>query len=76
VPYDGLDAAVESWIASLLACGPNAVRVQKRLINDWERMAITDAAKVGIEAIAGCYATDEPNRLMTAFLEGRKKQSS
>ena len=76
VPYDGLDAAVESWIASLLACGPNAVRVQKRLINDWERMAITDAAKVGIEAIAGCYATDEPNRLMTAFLEDRKRQSS
>jgi len=76
VPYDGLDAAVEGWIASLLACGPNAVRVQKRLINDWERMAITDAAKVGIEAIAGCYATDEPNRLMTAFLEDRKRQSS
>ena len=76
VPYDGLDAAVEGWIASLLACGPNAVRVQKRLINDWERMAITDAAKVGIEAIAGCYATDEPNRLMTAFLEARKRQSS
>jgi enoyl-CoA hydratase/carnithine racemase len=68
VPYDGLDDAVEGWIASLLACGPNAIRVQKRLINDWERMAITDAAKVGIEAIAGCYATDEPRKLMNAFL--------
>lgn len=72
VAYDALDEAVEGWIASLLACGPNAIRVQKRLINDWERMSITDAAKVGIEAIAGCYATDEPNRLMTAFLNRRK----
>jgi len=50
----------------------NAVRVQKRLINDWERMSITDAAKVGIEAIAGCYATDEPHTLMTAFVNKKK----
>jgi enoyl-CoA hydratase len=72
VPFDGLDAAVEAWIASLLACGANAVRVQKALLNDWERMAFTDAAKVGIQAIAGCYATDEPKRLMTAFLNRNK----
>ena len=72
VPYDGLDEAIEGWIASLLICGPNAIRVQKRLINDWERMAITDAAKVGIEAIAGCYATDEPRKLMNAFLNRKK----
>lgn len=72
VPYGGLDDAVEGWIASLLACGPNAIRVQKRLINDWERMSITDAAKVGIEAIAGCYATDEPRTLMTAFVNRKK----
>jgi enoyl-CoA hydratase len=72
VPYEGLDDAVEGWIASLLACGPNAIRVQKRLINDWERMSITDAAKVGIEAISGCYATDEPHTLMTAFVNRKK----
>ncbi|MBL22857.1 MAG: enoyl-CoA hydratase [Rhodospirillaceae bacterium] len=72
VPYDKLDEAVEEWIASLLLCGPNAIRVQKALINDWERMSYTDAAKVGIQAIAGCYATDEPNTLMTAFLNRKK----
>jgi len=72
VPYSELDLAIEDWIVSLLACGPNAIRVQKRLINDWERMAITDAAKVGIEAIASCYATDEPRTLMNAFLNRKK----
>jgi len=72
VSYDQLDGAVEDWVASLLACGPNAIRVQKALINDWERMSYTDAAKVGIQAIAGCYATDEPNTLMTAFLNRKK----
>ncbi len=72
VPYADLDAAIEAWLASLLACGPNAIRVQKALINDWERMSLTDAAKVGITAIAGCYGTEEPRRLMTAFLERKK----
>ena len=72
VPYDQLDQAVEEWIASLLLCGSNAIRVQKALINDWERMSYTDAAKVGIKAIAGCYATDEPNTLMTSFLNRKK----
>jgi enoyl-CoA hydratase/carnithine racemase len=72
VPSEELDDAVEGWLASLLACGPNAIRVQKRLINDWERMSITDAAKVGIEAIAGSYATDEPRSLMTAFVNRKK----
>ncbi|PPR62297.1 MAG: Short-chain-enoyl-CoA hydratase [Alphaproteobacteria bacterium MarineAlpha4_Bin2] len=72
VPYSELDLAIEGWIDSLLSCGQNAIRVQKRLINDWERMAITDAAKVGIEAIASCYATDEPRTLMNAFLNRKK----
>ena len=63
-----LDAAVESWLASLLACGPNAVRIQKRLVQDWERMAITDAARAGMQAYVDAFRSDEPNRMMTAFV--------
>ena len=72
VPFAALDEAVEDWISSLLLCGQNAVRVQKALINDWERMSFTDAAKVGIQAIAGCYSTEEPKTLMTAFVERKR----
>lgn len=68
VPYAELDAAVESWIESLLACGPRAVRIQKRLIMDWDRMNVTEGARAGIQAYVDSYRTDEPNRLMTAFL--------
>jgi hypothetical protein len=50
------------------ACGSNATRLQKRLINDWERISITDTVKIDIEAAAGCYATDEPRTLMTPFV--------
>ena len=42
--------AVEQWIGSLIACGPRAVRIQKRLVIDWDRMSTTDAARAGIQA--------------------------
>ena len=64
----GLNEAVESWLQSLLACGPNAIRIQKRLIMDWDRMGVTDGARAGIQAYVESYRSDEPNRLMTAFL--------
>lgn len=69
VPADGLDNAVEAWLASLMACGPNAVRIQKRLVQDWERMAITDAARAGMQAYVDAFQSDEPRRMMTAFVE-------
>lgn len=72
VPYADLDAAVEKWIASLLLCGPRAVRIQKRLIMDWDRMGVTDGARAGIQAYVESYRSDEPNRLMTAFLNRKR----
>jgi enoyl-CoA hydratase/carnithine racemase len=74
VPTRDLDAAVETWLASLLACGPRAIRIQKHLIGDWERMSTTDAARAGIEGFVDAYRTDEPRRLMTAFLERRRRR--
>jgi enoyl-CoA hydratase len=68
VPLAELDAAVEKWISSLLLCGPKAVRIQKRLIMDWDRMGVTDGARAGIQAYVESYRTDEPKRMMTAFL--------
>lgn len=68
VPYAQLDAAVEAWITSLLACGARAVRIQKRLLIDWERMNVTEAARAGIQAYVDAYRSDEPKRMMLAFL--------
>lgn len=67
-----LDDAVDSWLASLLAGGTNAIRIQKRLIMDWDRMGVTDGARAGIQAYVESYKSDEPHRLMSAFLERRK----
>jgi enoyl-CoA hydratase/carnithine racemase len=72
VPAAEMDAVVEKWLASLLVCGPNAVRIQKRLIIDWDRMSPTDGARAGIQAYVDAYRTDEPKRLMTAFVNRKK----
>jgi enoyl-CoA hydratase len=69
VPAAGLDDTVEAWLEAILASGPRAIRIQKRLNQDWERMAITDAARAGMQAYVEAFRTDEPQRMMTAFLE-------
>lgn len=67
-PAAGLDAAVESWLASIFASGARAVRLQKALLRDWERLSIADAVQQGIRACVAARDTDEPKRLMEAFL--------
>jgi enoyl-CoA hydratase/carnithine racemase len=68
-PPGGLDAAVEACLAALLAAGPRAVRLQKQLVRRWEDLPVGAAITAGIDAFADAYATDEPARLMRAFLE-------
>lgn len=74
-PADGLDAAVEEWIAAILSAGPLAIRAQKELIRDWERMSIADAVQQGIRAVAAAHGTDETRRLMGAFVARRRGTS-
>ena len=62
VAPDALDAAVEARLDALLSCGPQAVRLQKRLIRDWENMTLDQAVRAGIESFKQAYATDEPTR--------------
>jgi enoyl-CoA hydratase len=73
VPPQDLDAAVEQWVAAILAAGPRAIRLQKRLIQDWERMSLADAVKQGIAAMVEARSTDEPQRLMRAFSARKSK---
>jgi enoyl-CoA hydratase/carnithine racemase len=70
---EGLDAAVEDWVVAILNAGPNAIRAQKELIRDWERMSIADAIQQGIRAVAAAHGSDETKRLMGAFLLRKKK---
>jgi enoyl-CoA hydratase/carnithine racemase len=64
-----LDAAVEKWVAAICEAGPRAVRIQKELCRDWERLSIDESVQVGIQAMVRSRETDEPKRLMQAFID-------
>ncbi len=72
VPAAQLDAAVEEWVVRLLANGRAALAAQKRLMRAWEGMPMEQAIAAGIPAFAEAYATDEPGRMMQAFLDRRR----
>ncbi len=73
LPAAGLDAAVEEWVAAIVSAGPQAIRAQKELIRDWERMSIADAVQQGIRAVAAAHGTEEARRLMGAFVARRRR---
>jgi enoyl-CoA hydratase/carnithine racemase len=65
---DRLDAVVERFAAAILAGGPHAIRLQKKLILDWEELGTGAAVARGIEIFTEAYATDEPRRMAEAQL--------
>ena len=68
-----LESAVEKMVASVMLGGPRAMRLQKALIRDWQRMSLTDSVWQGIRACVAARETDEPKRMMTAFMNRKRK---
>lgn len=71
-----IDARIEAWIGHLLTAGPAAIRAQKALIRQWEDRPISEAIAAGITAFAASWNTDEPKRMMRAFLEEQKARKT
>lgn len=68
-PKAALEVAVERFVAPIVKAGPLAVRSQKALMRQWEAMSPVDAARAGIDALAGAFATEEPKRLTRVVVE-------
>jgi enoyl-CoA hydratase len=67
-PPEALDKAVEDLARPILAAGPNAIRLQKSLILDWEELPTAAAVQRGIDCFVSAYDTDEPARMAGAIL--------
>jgi len=68
-PPDRLDDAVERFASPILAGGPHAIRLQKKLVLDWEDMPSTAASvRRGIDCFVDAFDTDEPHRMAVARL--------
>jgi enoyl-CoA hydratase/carnithine racemase len=72
VTADALDAGVEALVQSILRSGPRAVRLQKRLLREWERLPLEEGIWAGIRACVEARSTDEPKRMMAAFLARKR----
>ena len=67
-----LDAEIERVLRALFAAGPQAVRLQKTLMQQWENLPADQAIAAGIDMFSRAYETDEPSRLMSAFLNRKR----
>ncbi len=73
VPAAELDAAIGRVLDDLLAGAPHAIRLQKKLIGEWEERGIAGAIAAGIDCFAEAWTTPEPAARMAAFLASKKK---
>ena len=73
VPPDELDAAVDAWLDAIIAAGPQAVRLQKALMREWERLPLDEAIRAGIATYRTSVAGGEPMRMLNEFMARRRK---
>lgn len=73
VAPDALDGEVEKIVSSLLTAGARAVRQQKALMQQWEKLPPAAAIEAGIEAYVRAYDTDEPQRMLSAFMNRMRR---
>jgi enoyl-CoA hydratase/carnithine racemase len=69
VPDDELDGRVTRLAARMAALGPQAVRRQKRLLNQWAEMTPTAAIQDSIAQFGLAYLTGEPQDYMARFTQ-------
>lgn len=71
-PEPELEVQTKRIVDGILASGPQAVRAQKALMREWEKLPPEEAIHRGIAAFARAYETDEPYGAMRAFLDRKK----
>jgi enoyl-CoA hydratase len=64
-----LDVATLEWVQAIALAGPRAIRLQKKLVRLWDTVPLDEAIERSVETFADAYETDEPRRLMQAFLD-------
>lgn len=67
-----LDREVESLVTALLSAGPQAVRSQKALMQQWEKLPADKTIAAGIDTFARAFETDEPTRMLSAFAKRKR----
>ena len=72
VPGIELDDATQAWVRAIGAAGARAIRLQKTLLRQWDTESLDRSIEAGIGCFTSAYETDEPRRLMQAFLNRKR----
>ena len=68
----GLDAAIETTVAALLACAHEALKAQKVLCRQWEELPLQDCIRNSVAIFGQAFLTGEPQLHMRSFLDRKK----
>lgn len=66
-PKGKIDEQVDAWLTSILSSGPQAVRIQKRLMRQWENLPIDAAIRSAIDAFEESHSGPEPRAYLSRF---------
>ncbi len=76
VPANQLDAGVEQWLESILKTEPRSVRMQKRLMQEWEDLPLKGAIRRGIDCFAEAWEHEAPGKAMRQFVEAENSRKA
>jgi crotonobetainyl-CoA hydratase len=71
VPRAELDAAVDRWLADILACAPLSLRAIKQTVRRTAHLAATDAQALRLPALIECLQSADGEEGVRAFREKR-----
>jgi crotonobetainyl-CoA hydratase len=67
----GLDAAVDRWVADVLACAPLSVRAIKQVVRRTAQLAAAEAQALRLPAVIAALRSHDSQEGVTAFREKR-----
>ncbi len=76
VPCDQLTQESDRIAEAIASSGSIAIRSQKRLIRQWEKLPLEESINAGIDSFADAYKTDEPRTMMRPFFERKNSGDS
>ena len=74
VPQDGLDEAVDRWIAGILACAPLSVKAIKQMVRHGAGLSPQEAQRLRLPALVAALRSTDQDEGVKAFVEKRAPQ--
>ncbi len=71
VPQAGLDAAVDRWLADILACAPLSVRAVKQMVRRGAQLSPQQAQMLRVPALVAALQSVDQDEGVQAFVEKR-----